>query len=64
MKHKRKEKIISLDDYLQIQKDTLNEISQDNVVYEEVLLGPQEEAMLQEIYLNLDSLQHRNKGEK
>ena len=40
-------------DYLEIQKEILNEISDENVIYEESQCGPQEEPYLKEYKLDI-----------
>ena len=40
-------------DYLEIQKEILNEISDENIIYEEAQCGPQEEPYLKEYKLDI-----------
>ena len=53
-------------DYLEIQKEILNEISDENVIYEESQCGPQEEPYLKEYKLDIKKwkLYHENNNRK
>lgn len=61
---KKKKRIQQYEDFLARRKRMLNEISEENLIYEESQTGPQEEATLQEIYLQLDRLQKTKDGQK
>ncbi len=53
-------------DYLEMQKEILNEISDENVIYEESQCGPQEEPYLKEYKLDIKKwkLYHENHNRK
>lgn len=53
-------------DYLEIQKEILNEISDENIIYEEAQCGPQEEPYLKEYKLDIKKwkLYHENHNRK
>mgnify|MGYP007068172509 FL=1 len=47
-----------------MRKRMLNEISDENIIYEESQTGPQEEPTLQEIHLELDEMTKKRKEKK
>lgn len=53
-------------DYLEIQKEILNEISDENIIYEESQCGSQEEPYLKEYKLDIKKwkLYHENHNRK
>lgn len=63
MRKKKKKKYIH-EDFLSMRKRMLNEISDENIIYEESQTGPQEEPTLQEIHLKLDEWMEKREGKK
>lgn len=51
-------------DFLEKEIDTLNEISSENVIYDESQDGPQEEPYLKEFHLNLEKWRLYRKNQK
>ena len=63
MKERKRKKRIH-EDFLSMRKRMLNEISDENIIYEESQTGPQEEPTLQEIHLELDEMTKKRKEKK
>lgn len=63
MRKKKKKKYVH-EDFLSMRKRMLNEISDENIIYEESQTGPQEEPTLQEIHLKLDEWMEKREGKK
>lgn len=63
MRKKKKKKYVH-EDFLSMRKRMLNEISDENIIYEESQTGPQEEPTLQEIHLKLDEWMEKREEKK
>ena len=57
----KKKKKYLYEDFLSARKRMLNEISDENIIYEESQTGPQEEPTLQEIRLRIDEWTKKRK---
>ncbi len=51
-------------DFLSERKRDLNEIAEENVIYEESQTGPQEEPTLREVDLTINYIKHKQKSGK